>query len=285
MGAGLSSSFQTDVRRLDSRIGRTGGGGYPLPRFTDLDRPDRANCGPVAARKSGSARVFDAFGGARRNRSCVGRAPVSYWQGQRRRRNADRRSVQTAPPRRNASNRLARLDRYYELFLRAGNRRAFILQFEQDSYTDSDRIKTIAIPTLILWGGLDPVVPVRDAERFHQDIAHSELVVFSQLATCLLRKILLSPQKRWRTFWLVEGLDREMEKPMLSRVSSPGRFAARVLVTVHGSRKFRWAAPRMLPAPPTLRITGSSLPCASLSPREMDLPCGSRLTTYFRTRR
>jgi pimeloyl-ACP methyl ester carboxylesterase len=73
------------------------------------------------------------------------------------------------------------VDRYYELFLRAGNRRAFILQFEQDSYTDSDRIKTIAIPTLILWGGLDPVVPVRDAERFHQDIAHSQLVVFSQL--------------------------------------------------------------------------------------------------------
>ncbi len=73
------------------------------------------------------------------------------------------------------------VDRYYELFLRAGNRRAFILQFEQDSYTDSDRIKTIAIPTLILWGGLDPVVPVRDAERFHQDIAHSQFVVFSQL--------------------------------------------------------------------------------------------------------
>ncbi len=73
------------------------------------------------------------------------------------------------------------VDRYYELFLRAGNRQAFIAQFEQDSETDSDRIKTIAIPTLILWGGLDRVVPVRDAERFHQDIAHSQLVVFSQL--------------------------------------------------------------------------------------------------------
>src|SRR5262245_27795448 len=36
------------------------------------------------------------------------------------------------------------VDRYYELFPRAGNRRAFILQFEQDSDIDSDRIKTIA---------------------------------------------------------------------------------------------------------------------------------------------
>jgi pimeloyl-ACP methyl ester carboxylesterase len=69
--------------------------------------------------------------------------------------------------------------RYYELLLRAGNRRALILQIQQESYIDSDRIKTIAIPTLILWGRLDHVVPVPDAERFHQDIAHSQLVVFN----------------------------------------------------------------------------------------------------------
>ena len=73
------------------------------------------------------------------------------------------------------------LDRYYELFLRAGNRRALILQLEQESYADSDRIKTIVLPTLILWGGLDRIVPVSDAERFHKDIAHSQLVVFSRL--------------------------------------------------------------------------------------------------------
>jgi len=72
------------------------------------------------------------------------------------------------------------VDRYYELFLRGGNRRAFILQFEQGPDTDADRIRTIAIPTLILWGGLDHVVPVSDAERFHHDIVNSQLVVFSQ---------------------------------------------------------------------------------------------------------
>ena len=72
-------------------------------------------------------------------------------------------------------------DRYYELFLRAGNRRAFILQFEQEPDSDSDRIRTIAIPTLILWGRLDHVVPGSEAERFHHDIVNSQLVVFSQL--------------------------------------------------------------------------------------------------------
>ena len=73
------------------------------------------------------------------------------------------------------------VDRYYELFLRAGNRRAFILQFEQEPDNDPDRIRSIAIPTLILWGGRDHVVPVSDAQRFHHDIPNSRLVVFSQL--------------------------------------------------------------------------------------------------------
>jgi pimeloyl-ACP methyl ester carboxylesterase len=51
---------------------------------------------------------------------------------------------------------------------------------EQESYTDSGRIPTITIPTLILWGELDHVVPVPDAERFRHDITHSQLVVFKQ---------------------------------------------------------------------------------------------------------
>lgn len=73
------------------------------------------------------------------------------------------------------------VDRYYELTLRAGNRRALTLLFQQQRFTDSDRIKTIVIPTLILWGRIDPQAPLSDAERFHHDIAGSQLVIFDQL--------------------------------------------------------------------------------------------------------
>jgi pimeloyl-ACP methyl ester carboxylesterase len=73
------------------------------------------------------------------------------------------------------------VDRYYELTMRAGNRRALTLMFQQQAFTDWDRIKKIAIPTLILWGRLDPQIPLSDAERFHQDIAGSQLVVFDRL--------------------------------------------------------------------------------------------------------
>ena len=37
------------------------------------------------------------------------------------------------------------------------------------------------MPTLILWGGRDRLVPPSVAERFKRDIAGSELVVFDEL--------------------------------------------------------------------------------------------------------
>ncbi|MBI1211623.1 MAG: alpha/beta fold hydrolase [Alphaproteobacteria bacterium] len=73
------------------------------------------------------------------------------------------------------------VDRYYELLLRGGNRHALLREIEQESYDDWARIKQVAAPTLILWGGLDHVVPFSHAERFHRDIANSQLVVFRAL--------------------------------------------------------------------------------------------------------
>jgi pimeloyl-ACP methyl ester carboxylesterase len=42
---------------------------------------------------------------------------------------------------------------------------------------DESRIRSVAVPTLIVWGREDRVVDIRTAERFHQDIAGSQLVV------------------------------------------------------------------------------------------------------------
>jgi pimeloyl-ACP methyl ester carboxylesterase len=42
---------------------------------------------------------------------------------------------------------------------------------------DVNRIKSVAVPTLIVWGREDRIVDVRTAARFHQDIAGSRLVV------------------------------------------------------------------------------------------------------------
>jgi len=43
-----------------------------------------------------------------------------------------------------------------------------------------DVVKTIKHPTLIVWGREDGLVPLREGERFHKDIAGSTLIVFDQ---------------------------------------------------------------------------------------------------------
>ena len=76
----------------------------------------------------------------------------------------------------------ALVDRYFELTTREGNRRALNIRMQQVA-TDlaPDRIRTLHVPTLILWGALDHLVPPVNAQRFHQDIAGSQLVVFPGL--------------------------------------------------------------------------------------------------------
>ncbi|MGD9388174.1 MAG: alpha/beta hydrolase [Gammaproteobacteria bacterium] len=77
----------------------------------------------------------------------------------------------------------ALVDRYYELALREGNRRALGLRFAHVMPTKerAARIRTLTQPTLILWGGRDRLIPPESASRFASDIAGSRLVVFDRL--------------------------------------------------------------------------------------------------------
>jgi pimeloyl-ACP methyl ester carboxylesterase len=74
------------------------------------------------------------------------------------------------------------VDLYYDLAVREGNRVALVKRFEQWKHgDDADKIKDLQIPTLILWGGRDRLIPPEHAERFHRDIAGSQLFVFENL--------------------------------------------------------------------------------------------------------
>lgn len=75
------------------------------------------------------------------------------------------------------------IDRYYELTLRAGNRRALGLRMDHAIPTGerAKRIATITQPTLILWGGQDRLIPPAIGERFHEDINWSRLELFPEL--------------------------------------------------------------------------------------------------------
>ena len=74
------------------------------------------------------------------------------------------------------------VDRYFDLTTRAGNRQALVQRFAQTQPGAlALRVPEIKAPTLILWGGKDRLIPPSQGERFHKEIAGSELKVFDGL--------------------------------------------------------------------------------------------------------
>jgi pimeloyl-ACP methyl ester carboxylesterase len=74
------------------------------------------------------------------------------------------------------------VDRYYEITLREGNRRALVRRIQQlEAGEHVQRLDALKLPTLILWGGRDRLIPPAEAEEFRRRIAGSRLVVFPEL--------------------------------------------------------------------------------------------------------
>ena len=65
------------------------------------------------------------------------------------------------------------MELYHELTLREGNRASLTHHFQ---YRSSDaalarQVAQLNMPTLILWGSEDRLIPPEHGQRFHQDIA------------------------------------------------------------------------------------------------------------------
>ena len=77
------------------------------------------------------------------------------------------------------------VDRYYELTLREGNRQALAYRFDQMQRADVAQgvatIRSLKVPTLIMWGGKDRLIPVDNGRKFATDIMGSQWVVFDDL--------------------------------------------------------------------------------------------------------
>jgi len=74
------------------------------------------------------------------------------------------------------------VDRYFELTLREGNRRALAMRLQQWQWgAQTARIAEVKQPTLLLWGGRDRLVPPAAGRQFAQAIAGSRLVTFDEL--------------------------------------------------------------------------------------------------------
>ncbi len=70
------------------------------------------------------------------------------------------------------------IDLYTDLALRPGNRQAFSARVSTSEPDHTAELRTIAAPTLIMWGSLDSLLPASDAEQFARDIPRSRVVVY-----------------------------------------------------------------------------------------------------------
>lgn len=73
------------------------------------------------------------------------------------------------------------VNRYHDLLLREGNRKAALSIFKSGFTPNPAPIKTISKPTLIIWGDQDQLINVSNAYLFNKDIKGSKLVVLQNV--------------------------------------------------------------------------------------------------------
>ena len=70
---------------------------------------------------------------------------------------------------------------YFDMSHREGNREALTERMESfNRSAPYEKIPSIDIPALILWGGQDRLIPVENARKFHRDLPCSRLIVFPE---------------------------------------------------------------------------------------------------------
>ena len=72
------------------------------------------------------------------------------------------------------------IDRYWELLRYPGNRAATMTRFSTEyAPLDADKVSGISVPTLILWGDEDRLIPVSAGEWLDEKLPESQLIVYS----------------------------------------------------------------------------------------------------------
>ena len=101
------------------------------------------------------------------------------------------------------------INRYYELYLREGNREAFLDRVNAMIEPDPSDISTIKTPTLIMWGEKDEWIPVEDAYKFQKDIKDSEVVIYENVGHLPMEEKPLQSAKDARSF-LIKNMKSEV---------------------------------------------------------------------------
>lgn len=72
----------------------------------------------------------------------------------------------------------SRVDAFHDLVNKEGNLEVVARLGNSGQVPDSTRISNISVPTLIVWGDKDAIVPVAHAYKFNRDIKNSKLLIY-----------------------------------------------------------------------------------------------------------
>jgi len=103
----------------------------------------------------------------------------------------------------------AQIDRYYDLLRYPGNREATRLRNKVPRIEATpEQIASIAVPTLVIWGAKDTLIPVKSAEWFSNHVPRSSAIIYRDLGHMPMEE---APQRTARDLrqWLKDvGLDK-----------------------------------------------------------------------------
>lgn len=74
-----------------------------------------------------------------------------------------------------------KIERYHDMVLREGNRKATLSIFKNPFQQETTRIKNITQPTCIIWGAADALISVKNAQLFQSDIKGSKVFILEKV--------------------------------------------------------------------------------------------------------
>jgi len=101
---------------------------------------------------------------------------------------------------------VAMVDRYYDLALYEGNRAATIARFQGREPGAGDTLgedlKAMKLPTLIIWGESDRLIPVADAHAMAAVLPHARLVIYENVGHMAMEEAAMVSAGEVRAFML-----------------------------------------------------------------------------------
>lgn len=95
----------------------------------------------------------------------------------------------------------SRLEAFHDLVNKEGNLQVVAMLGNSGQAPDSTRISNIHVPTLIVWGDKDAIVPVEHAYKFNRDIEGSKLLIYEGTGHVPMIENSARLMKDLKSFW------------------------------------------------------------------------------------